>query len=189
MDSRDSSSVAATNRETVSSPEDDGSLSVTAALAKEAALLFQSGKFADCRKVLNQLLQKKEGDPKVLHNIAIVENFQEGFSNPKKFLEVLNNVKKCSEELAHASGERVEAVSDSLDNTMIGTIGNNAMAQKSSITSSSTIVLNGEFATYVALFNIVCSLGLGMVYILNHRNMLLIYLFLHLYDSKLACLC
>lgn len=68
MDSRDSSSVASTNRETVSSPEDDGSLSVTAALAKEAALLFQSGKFADCRKVLNQLLQKKEGDLKVICN-------------------------------------------------------------------------------------------------------------------------
>lgn len=68
MDSRDSSSP---NRETVSSPEDDGSLSLTAALAKEAALLFQTGKFADCRNVLNQLLQKKAGDPKVIYNIYI----------------------------------------------------------------------------------------------------------------------
>ena len=31
----------------------------------------------------------------VLHNIAIVENLQDGFSNPKKFLEVLNDVKVC----------------------------------------------------------------------------------------------
>ncbi|KAK3010713.1 hypothetical protein RJ639_010926 [Escallonia herrerae] len=97
-----------------SSLDDDGSLSVTAALAKEAALLFQSGKFADCLKVLHQLLHKKEADPKVilreplrgfgysnveeyaaevLHNSAIAESFQDGFSDPKRLLEVLNNVK------------------------------------------------------------------------------------------------
>ena len=56
MDARDSSSSAA---------EDDGALSVTAALAKDAASLFQSGKYAGCVEVLNQLLQKKEDDPKV----------------------------------------------------------------------------------------------------------------------------
>lgn len=33
--------------------------------------------------------------PQVLHNIAIVENVQDGFSNPKKFLEVLTDVKVC----------------------------------------------------------------------------------------------
>lgn len=31
----------------------------------------------------------------VLHNIAIVDNFHDGCSNPKKLLEVLNNVKVC----------------------------------------------------------------------------------------------
>lgn len=31
----------------------------------------------------------------VLHNIAIVENFQDGFSNPKRFLEALDSLKVC----------------------------------------------------------------------------------------------
>ena len=57
--------MAASNRDSPVT-EDDGSLTVTAGLAKEAALLFQTGKFVDCLKVLNQLLQKKEGDPKVI---------------------------------------------------------------------------------------------------------------------------
>lgn len=37
-----------------------------AELAKEAALLFQAGNFLDCLRVLNQLLQKKADDPKVI---------------------------------------------------------------------------------------------------------------------------
>lgn len=41
----------------------DGSPSAEG-LAKEAAVLFQSGMFADCLRVLNQLPQK-EDDPKV----------------------------------------------------------------------------------------------------------------------------
>ncbi|KAA8522988.1 hypothetical protein F0562_009411 [Nyssa sinensis] len=67
MDSRDSSSMAA-NRE-ASSADDDIILSVTAGLAKEASLLFHSGKFAECIDVLNQLLQKKEDDPKDIRRI------------------------------------------------------------------------------------------------------------------------
>ena len=47
------------------SMEDDVALSVAAGLAKEAALLFQAGKFAECVSVLKQLLHKKEDDPKV----------------------------------------------------------------------------------------------------------------------------
>lgn len=50
--------------------EDDAAISVAAGLAKEAALLFQSGKFVECITVLNQLLQKKEGDPKVRLNFV-----------------------------------------------------------------------------------------------------------------------
>lgn len=45
--------------------EDDSALLVAAGLAKEAAILYQSGKFLDCLRILNQLLQKKENDPKV----------------------------------------------------------------------------------------------------------------------------
>uniref|UniRef100_A0A2P2INN2 Uncharacterized protein MANES_06G047000 n=1 Tax=Rhizophora mucronata TaxID=61149 RepID=A0A2P2INN2_RHIMU len=67
MDSRDSSlpqSTQATAREP-SSAEDDAVLSVTAALAKDAAHHFQSRRFPECLEVLNQLKQKKQGDPKV----------------------------------------------------------------------------------------------------------------------------
>lgn len=45
--------------------EEDGALSVTAALAKEAAALFQSGRYSECVEVLNQLSQLKEDDAKV----------------------------------------------------------------------------------------------------------------------------
>ena len=67
MDSRDSSSasMAVASRE-ASSADDDGVLTVAAALAKEAGLSFHSGKFVECMDVLNQLLQKKEDDPKVI---------------------------------------------------------------------------------------------------------------------------
>nr|CAN83603.1 hypothetical protein VITISV_020807 [Vitis vinifera] len=92
MDSRDTSLSSAATRDGAS-PDDDAGLSVAASLAKDAALLFQSRKFSECLDVLNQLLQKKEDDPKVLHNIAIAEYFRDGCSDPKKLLEVLNNVK------------------------------------------------------------------------------------------------
>lgn len=45
---------------------DDSGFSVIVALAKDAALHFQSGKFAECVDILNQLLQKKLDDPKVI---------------------------------------------------------------------------------------------------------------------------
>ncbi|XP_022749643.1 CCR4-NOT transcription complex subunit 10-like isoform X2 [Durio zibethinus] len=92
MDSRDSSSSSAPNRDGTAG-DDDGVLSVTSALAKDAALHFQSGKFVECVDILNQLKPKKEDDPKVPHNIAIAEFFRDGCSDPKKLLEVLNNVK------------------------------------------------------------------------------------------------
>lgn len=47
------------------SAEEDGLLSVTAGLAKEAAVLFQNRRYTECIDVLKQLLQKKEDDPKV----------------------------------------------------------------------------------------------------------------------------
>ncbi|XP_019150647.1 PREDICTED: CCR4-NOT transcription complex subunit 10-like isoform X3 [Ipomoea nil] len=101
MDSPTYSSSIATsnNREGSSSAavaNDEGALSVISGLAKEAALLFQSGKFLDCIRVLLQLQQKKAGDPKVLHNIAIAKSFQDEHSDPKSLIEELNEVKAVS---------------------------------------------------------------------------------------------
>lgn len=45
--------------------EEDGMLSATAAMARDAAVLFQSRRYAECAEVLAQLLLKKEDDPKV----------------------------------------------------------------------------------------------------------------------------
>lgn len=57
MDGRDLSLAAA--------GEDDQLPPVTDGLAKEAEALFSGGRFSECIDVLNQLLAKKEGDPKV----------------------------------------------------------------------------------------------------------------------------
>lgn len=70
MEARESSSSsAAANRDgpsvAAASAEDDAVLSVASALSKDAALHFQSGKFAECVGVLNELLVKKPDDPKV----------------------------------------------------------------------------------------------------------------------------
>ncbi|KAG8362946.1 hypothetical protein BUALT_BualtUnG0020500 [Buddleja alternifolia] len=73
--------------------EDDGALSLAAGLAKEAVLLFQAGRFVDCLRILYQFLQKKEDSPKVRRNIAVVENLQDGCSDPKRLIEVLENIK------------------------------------------------------------------------------------------------
>lgn len=64
MDSRDSAQSTASVNNSI---EDDGGvLSVTATLAKEAALYFQSRKFDECLDLLKQLLEKKPDDPKVI---------------------------------------------------------------------------------------------------------------------------
>ncbi|XP_065621995.1 uncharacterized protein LOC112039034 [Quercus suber] len=124
--------------------EDDAVLSAAAALAKDAALHFQSSKFAECVEVLNQLLHKKQDDPKVIHNIAIAEYFRDGCSDPRNLLEVLNNVKKRSEVLACASGEQVEAVSNLGNKVISGSKGS----------SAASIVYTDEFDTSVAILNI-----------------------------------
>ncbi|KAG2718835.1 hypothetical protein I3760_03G239200 [Carya illinoinensis] len=156
MDLRDSLSsvvAAAPNRDGSSGTDDDAVLSVAAALAKDAALHFQTGKFSECVEVLNQLLLKKENDPKVLHNVAISEFFRDGCSDPKKLLESLNNVKKRIEELACASGEQVEAVSNLLNKVTLGSKGS-TMANQLSTANSSNIVYTDEFDTSVAILNI-----------------------------------
>ncbi|XP_076915403.1 uncharacterized protein LOC143574747 [Bidens hawaiensis] len=91
---------------------DGEAISVTQTLAKEAYVCFQLGKYADSVRVLNRILEQKPDDPKVLHNIAVAENFQDGFSNPKRFLEALDNLKKRSERLAHSTGENTEVLNN-----------------------------------------------------------------------------
>ncbi|KAJ6807816.1 CCR4-NOT transcription complex subunit 10-like [Iris pallida] len=82
----------------------------TDGLAKEAEALFRSGRFAECVEVLNRLLAKKDGDPKVLHNIIVAEYFHEGCYDPRALLDRLEKVKKRTEELACTSGEQVENI-------------------------------------------------------------------------------
>lgn len=142
----DSSSVTPANnnsRVDASLVSDADLISVTQTLAKEAYVLFQLGKYVECLKVLNQILEKKADDPKVLHNSAIVENFQDGFSNPKRFLEALYNLKKRSERLAHSSGENAEALNNRIK--AVGNKGNNGVGQGISA---------DDFDVSVIMFNI-----------------------------------
>ncbi|KAK0572695.1 hypothetical protein LWI29_035653 [Acer saccharum] len=133
--------------------DDGGLLSVTASLAKEASLYFQSRKFDECLDLLSQLLEKKPDDPKVLHNIAIAEYFRDGCADPKKLLESLNNVKRRSEELARASGEQAETVNNLGNKVILGAKGSGAGHQISSANSGSLVFMD-EFDTSVAKLNI-----------------------------------
>ncbi|XP_022749644.1 CCR4-NOT transcription complex subunit 10-like isoform X3 [Durio zibethinus] len=153
MDSRDSSSSSAPNRDGTAG-DDDGVLSVTSALAKDAALHFQSGKFVECVDILNQLKPKKEDDPKVPHNIAIAEFFRDGCSDPKKLLEVLNNVKKRSEKVAYASGEQVESGSNVGNKVTSGSKGSGTTTHQFSASNSASIICSDEFDSSVAALNI-----------------------------------
>nr|GMD82775.1 CCR4-NOT transcription complex subunit 10 [Ipomoea batatas] len=166
MDSSGSSSSMAmsNNREAPSSSaalaataEDEVALSVASGLAKEAALLFQSGKFKDCIRVLNQLLLNKEGDPKVLHNIVIAENSQDGCSNPKRLIEELNNFKKQNEHVVGPSGDRAEATGNVGIKTVAGIKGTNSSANQDSSLHSSQAVYADEFDSSVAMYNLAVS--------------------------------
>ncbi|KAI5557463.1 hypothetical protein BDE02_18G105400 [Populus trichocarpa] len=162
MDARDSTS----NRDVSSSPggsgtttgggggEDDPILSVTAALAKDAWFHFNSRRFNECLEVLYQLKQKKEDDPKVLHNIAIAEYCRDGYPDPKKLLEILNNIERKSEELAHASGKQVETVSNPGNKVVSGSKGSGATVHQASATNSLSVADMDEFDPAVARLNI-----------------------------------
>ncbi|KAE8689031.1 36.4 kDa proline-rich protein-like [Hibiscus syriacus] len=152
MDSRDSLSPSAPNLDG-SAGDDVGDLPVTVALAKEAALHFQSRKFAECVNVLNQLKVKKEGDPKIFHNIAIAEFFRDGCSDPKKLLEVLKNVQKRCEELAHASGQQEESGRSSGNKFTSDSKGSGTTIQQFS-SDSASVIYTDEFDTSVAALNI-----------------------------------
>ncbi|KAH8506374.1 hypothetical protein H0E87_013267 [Populus deltoides] len=134
--------------------EEDPILSVTAALAKDAWLHFNSRRFNECLEVLYQLKQKKEDDPKVLHNIAIAEYCRDGYPDPKKLLEVLNNIERKSKELAHTSGEQVETVSNLGNKVISGSKGSGAMTLQASATNSTSVVYMDEFDPTVARLNI-----------------------------------
>ncbi|KAJ8546489.1 hypothetical protein K7X08_032366 [Anisodus acutangulus] len=143
----------ATDRDVFSSSsldDDDGSLS---GLAVEAALFFQSGKFSDCLKVLHQILLKKEGDSKVLHNIALADNLQDGCSDPKRLIEQLTIVKKRSEELACASTSHSEPASNAETPAVEGIKGNSSASQQHSALHS-LIIYTDECDTSVTMYNL-----------------------------------
>ncbi|XP_058759959.1 uncharacterized protein LOC131633251 isoform X3 [Vicia villosa] len=126
MESRESTtpSVPSTNNRDAPSAAaevDDGLFS----LAKDAAVHYQSGKFVECVEVMNQLLQKKPNDPKVLHNIAIAEFFRDGCSDPKKLLEVIYGIKRKYDELTLTSGDQGEPVNNVANKVAFGSKGSN----------------------------------------------------------------
>ncbi|CAK8563455.1 unnamed protein product [Lathyrus sativus] len=130
MESRDSlpsSSPSTNNRDAPSAAAevDDGLF----ALAKDAAMHYQSGKFVECLEVMNQLLQKKPEDPKVLHNIAIAEFFRDGCSDPKKLLEVIYSIKfvqRKYDEHTLTSGDQGEPVNNVANKVAFGSKGSNS---------------------------------------------------------------
>lgn len=144
MDGRDSSPAAA--------GEDDRIAPVTDGLAKEAEALFSSRRFAECVDVLNQLLAKKEGDPKVLHNIAVAECFRDGCSDPRKLLDVLSKVKKRSEELALSSGDQIDGTGN-LGNNISGSKGSGTNLHQLPNTDTSSVAYADEFDTSIIMLN------------------------------------
>ncbi|KAJ8753268.1 hypothetical protein K2173_017889 [Erythroxylum novogranatense] len=158
MDAQDSSSNPAADAREPSpgrgGGEDDIVLSVTAALAKDAAFHFQSRRFAECLEVLHQLKQMKEDDPKVLHNIAIAEYLQHGCSDPKKLLEILNIIKKKSEDVARASGDHLDNASNPGNKVNSGAKGSGLTTHQSPASNSATLVYMDGFDPAVVTLNI-----------------------------------
>ncbi|KAI6681591.1 hypothetical protein NL676_035472 [Syzygium grande] len=135
--------------------EDEGVvLPVTAPLARDALFRYQSRKYGECLDYLHQLLRKKEDDPKVLHNIAVAEYFRDGCSDPRRLLEVLNNVKRQSEELARASLEQVEVIGNAGNKAILGPKGSSTVAQQMNSLNNANILYTDEFNSSVATFNI-----------------------------------
>ncbi|KQJ86920.1 CCR4-NOT transcription complex subunit 10 isoform X1 [Brachypodium distachyon] len=134
-----------------SASEEDGMLSVTAAMARDASVLFQSHRYAECAEVLAQLLLKKEGDPKVLHNMAIAESFVDGCPYPKKLLGILGNVKKRSDELACASREQSDSANGVGNNASSGPRGGGIVPPISA--AHNTTAYGEEFDTTIITFN------------------------------------
>ncbi|XP_073219481.1 uncharacterized protein [Cicer arietinum] len=129
MESRDLTPSSPSS--TATTELEDGGLTITVAMAKEAAMHYQSGNFDECLELLHQLLEQKPNDPKVLHNIAIAEFFRDGCSDPKKLLEVINNIKfiqRKSEEHTLTSGDQGESVNSVGNKVTLGSKGSNTSA-------------------------------------------------------------
>ncbi|KAJ0989504.1 hypothetical protein J5N97_007860 [Dioscorea zingiberensis] len=133
--------------------EEDGALSITAALAKEAAGLFQNRRYSECLDVLNQLSRLKEDDPKVVHNMAVAQYFRDGCSNPRKLLDVLDKVKKRSEDLACTSGKELEVTGNHGSNLGSGSSASPTPYQFSA-PNSSHITYAAEFDASIVTLNI-----------------------------------
>ncbi|CAJ2634703.1 unnamed protein product [Trifolium pratense] len=155
MESRDltsSSPSSTTNRDSPSSatePDD-----AVFALAKDATVHYQSGNFVECVHVMNQILQKKPKDPKVLHNIAIAEFFRDGCSDPRKLLEVIYSIKfiqRKYDELPLTSGDQGEPVNNVANKVALGSKGSNNSAPQFSGVNSTDPMHPDEF---VAALNI-----------------------------------
>eukprot|EP00252_Welwitschia_mirabilis_P024256 TRINITY_DN7135_c1_g1_i1.p1 TRINITY_DN7135_c1_g1~~TRINITY_DN7135_c1_g1_i1.p1 ORF type:complete len:873 (+),score=174.96 TRINITY_DN7135_c1_g1_i1:329-2947(+) len=126
--------------------EAEAHLSANAALAKEAASLFQTRRYQECLDILYQLMQRKPDDPKILHNIAVVEYLRDGCVEPQKLLQRLDKVKSSSEELNHSTGEQLDLTGISSNNS------NLPAAKGTGISSSGQTVApsNCEGISYVA---------------------------------------
>nr|CAB3452942.1 unnamed protein product [Digitaria exilis] len=131
--------------------EEDGMLSATAAMAKEASVSFQGRRYSECALVLAKLLEMKEGDPKVHHNMAITESFLDGCPDPERLLKILGDVKKRSEELACASREQVDSVNGVGSNASSGSRGSGIVLPYSAAHNASTY--GDEFDTTIITFN------------------------------------
>jgi hypothetical protein len=68
-------------------------------------------------------------------------------------------VQKRSEELACASGEQAEAVSNHGNKVISGSKGSSTVANQLSTANSASTVFTDEFDTSVAILNIVCFLS------------------------------
>ncbi|KAK3129247.1 hypothetical protein QOZ80_6BG0474790 [Eleusine coracana subsp. coracana] len=131
--------------------EEDGMLSATAAMARDAAVMFQSRRYAECAEVLAQLLLKKEDDPKVLHNMAITESFLDGCPDPKRLLKILGDVKKRSEELECASREQADSANGVASNASAGSRGTGIVPTFSAVHNVSNY--GDEFDTTIITLN------------------------------------
>ncbi|KAJ0984337.1 hypothetical protein J5N97_002693 [Dioscorea zingiberensis] len=131
--------------------EDDQGLSVTAALAKEAAALFQSRRYSECVDLLKQLSRLKEDDPKVVHNIAVAEYFRDGCTDPRKLLDVLT--KERSNDLPCASGEETETTSNRRGNLVSASSGGTAIFYQFSGEKSGCMSHSDNSDTSIVTFN------------------------------------
>ncbi|XP_042441029.1 CCR4-NOT transcription complex subunit 10-like isoform X1 [Zingiber officinale] len=154
-DSPASPSAAAALAGTTDGPaNDEGNLSDAKGLAKEAAFLFQNRRFQECVEVLSQIFDKKRGDAKVLHNIAVAEYFRDGCTDPRNLLDALNKVKEQSEELAHTCVNQTDSENSCLGYMVSGSKANSASIHQSAAINSSRVVYAQEFDVSVTMLNI-----------------------------------